>query len=415
MVSCGRLPIRSVCLRVTCTYSYNGAAPGAAEGNCPEPSEELLTFFEYSYQTTIGGIPTDTNRRQSVTDRTGGKTTYAYDGAARLTDATSTSASGATTRRHQYSYDDRGNLVKEQLSGTEVTAGVRTQAYNGANELCWTAAGEHAAECASTPAGATRYTFDAAGNMTGTSAGLQIGYSLRGHMITVTPPGLAAIEMIYTDATQDRRIEVDGIRSSYSQLGLVSQAPTNSSSKVTWFIRDPYQRLIGMLYAEEAKDDLYYLFDGHASVAATTDLQGQLVERYEYEPYGEEIDPVVNDANPWRYASGYYDSETKMVKFGTRYYMPDVARWTQPDPVFGVASDPATLNPYVYVGCDPINAVDPSGRSVDDYLWSCYGSALTGEVGGMVVGAASGAVAGGVGAGPGALTGLAWGSCGGLR
>jgi hypothetical protein len=55
-----------------------------------------------------------------------------------------------------------------------------------------------------------------------------------------------------------------------------------------------------------------------------------------------------------------------MLKFGTRYYMPDLARWTQHDPVKGSPTDPMSLNPYGYVADDPINAVDPNGRQYAD-------------------------------------------------
>ena len=55
-----------------------------------------------------------------------------------------------------------------------------------------------------------------------------------------------------------------------------------------------------------------------------------------------------------------------MLKYGTRYYMPNLMRWTQPDPVKGNPANPMTLNGYAYVGCDPINATDPTGRAVAD-------------------------------------------------
>jgi RHS repeat-associated protein len=117
-----------------------------------------------------------------------------------------------------------------------------------------------------------------------------------------------------------------------------------------------------MLNASTSEADLYYLFDGLGSVAATTDASGNLVKRYSYEPYGQEISPASGDPNPWRYASGYFDKSTGMLKFGTRYYMPDVMRWTQRDPVRGMPANPMSLNAYLYSSCNPINLTDPSGR-----------------------------------------------------
>ena len=172
------------------------------------------------------------------------------------------------------------------------------------------------------------------------------------------------------------------IRMAYNPLGLSSQGPTSATSQATWFTRDPEGTLLAMLNTKTSEPDLYYLFDGLGSVAATADASGNLVRRYAYEPYGEEIDRSATDANPWRYASGYYDQQTGMLKFGTRYYMPDLLRWTQRDPVMGKPNDPMTLNAYGYVGGDTVTT-DPSGRFFHD------------EVGQFLEGAAEGLLAAG--------------------
>jgi RHS repeat-associated protein len=97
-----------------------------------------------------------------------------------------------------------------------------------------------------------------------------------------------------------------------------------------------------------------------------------VASRYTYTPYGKQTspDPTLTDPNgdpldrnPRRYAAGYYDTPTGMLKYGTRYYQPDLMRWTQPDPAAGEPNNPMTLNPYTYVGCNPINALDPTGRN----------------------------------------------------
>jgi hypothetical protein len=54
-----------------------------------------------------------------------------------------------------------------------------------------------------------------------------------------------------------------------------------------------------------------------------------------------------------------------MLKFGTRYYMPNLARWTQIDPKAGQPQRPLTLNAYLYTGQDPVNRTDRSGRDWD--------------------------------------------------
>ncbi len=51
----------------------------------------------------------------------------------------------------------------------------------------------------------------------------------------------------------------------------------------------------------------------------------------------------------------YYDEETGLYYNLNRYYDPKTGRYLQPDP----AGD--GLNPYLYAGANPVNAIDPNG------------------------------------------------------
>jgi RHS repeat-associated protein len=51
----------------------------------------------------------------------------------------------------------------------------------------------------------------------------------------------------------------------------------------------------------------------------------------------------------------YYDAETGLYYNLNRYYDPKIGRYLQPDP----AGD--GLNPYLYAGGNPVNAIDPNG------------------------------------------------------
>jgi RHS repeat-associated protein len=84
------------------------------------------------------------------------------------------------------------------------------------------------------------------------------------------------------------------------------------------------------------------------------------VTRFDYEPYGKRLSSS-GPPDPFQFASGYYDPEFDLTKFGTRYHDPNTTRWTQQDPVLGSLGDPKTLNPFAYVGDDPVNYVDLSG------------------------------------------------------
>jgi len=56
----------------------------------------------------------------------------------------------------------------------------------------------------------------------------------------------------------------------------------------------------------------------------------------------------------------YYDFQ--------RWYDPSVGRFINQDPLPGYASDPQSLNPYVYVENTPTSLVDPTG-AYDEYSY----------------------------------------------
>jgi RHS repeat-associated protein len=101
--------------------------------------------------------------------------------------------------------------------------------------------------------------------------------------------------------------------------------------------------------------------------------------------------------DPFQFASGYYDSEFDLTKFGTRYHDSATTRWTQQDPRRGQISSPISLNPYAYGGCDPINNVDPTGLfSLKDFGVGLYEAVDTAVLAGTTGAIAFGCAAGGV-------------------
>lgn len=76
----------------------------------------------------------------------------------------------------------------------------------------------------------------------------------------------------------------------------------------------------------------YYLTDLHGSTVKMTDASGNVVNTYDYEPYGQQISSTGTTPNAIRYANGYFDTSTNLYKYGARYYNPSDARWTQLDP-----------------------------------------------------------------------------------
>jgi RHS repeat-associated protein len=90
----------------------------------------------------------------------------------------------------------------------------------------------------------------------------------------------------------------------------------------------------------------------------------ELVQELEYDAWG----LVVRDTNPgfqpFGFAGGLYDPQTKLLRFGARDYDPTLGRWTAKDPAGFV--EIWFPNLYGYSLGDPLNVFDPSGLSA---LW----------------------------------------------
>ena len=164
--------------------------------------------------------------------------------------------------------------------------------------------------------------------------------------------------MDYTGATQLSRTQAGPTAFTNTLLGVADET---TSGATTVYTRDHQGTLASLHHPTDGT--FYYLFDGLGSVIGLTDDNGQLVNTYAYDPYGVLTDHTEQVDNPWRYTGEYHDQATGLYKIGHRYLDPEHGRWTQRDPLEGRANlaMPGEVNPYTYVGCDPINHTDPTG------------------------------------------------------
>ena len=108
----------------------------------------------------------------------------------------------------------------------------------------------------------------------------------------------------------------------------------------------------------------FYQYNGHGDVVQLTDVLGTIVQHYEYDAFGNEVEPSASDTNPFRYCGEYFDAESGTIYLRARYYDPAIGRFTQQDAwEFADPSDPLSLNLYVYCINNPINFIDPTGNA----------------------------------------------------
>ncbi len=104
----------------------------------------------------------------------------------------------------------------------------------------------------------------------------------------------------------------------------------------------------------------YCLISNHlGSVVMVINAEtGTIEQEIEYDVWGNVLSDTNPNFQPFYFAGGLYDTDTKLTRFGARDYDAETGRWTAKDPI-GFAGGLTSL--YDYVGGDPVNFVDPSG------------------------------------------------------
>lgn len=307
-----------------------------------------LTSFTYDY--TKSGV--DTGLRQSMTDLSG-TTTYSYDKLNRLK-----TASGPGSFARSYDYDANHNRTSKTENGTTTTYD-----YNNAHQL--------------TSAGSTTYSYDNNGNATSSSSGWSFAFNTLDQITAITKPGGTQLSpLAYGGTGQTERRTAGTTTYSTSALGVASAtAPAGQSVAIGADTVSPaagtthhYTRdnSGGLISLRTNGTRYYYLVDGLGSVVGLVNTTASRINSYSYDPYGVQLSASQQIANPWRYASGYYDGSTGLTKFGARYYDPALGRFTQRDPS-------GKDLPYTYASGDPVNGIDPDGLSTQTVsVEACY-------------------------------------------
>ncbi|MEZ5278825.1 MAG: RHS repeat-associated core domain-containing protein, partial [Opitutaceae bacterium] len=119
----------------------------------------------------------------------------------------------------------------------------------------------------------------------------------------------------------------------------------------------------GLLMISEGYTFYLPVYDANGNVHGLIKNSGAFAAVYGYSASGELIQSAGTyaTANPIRFASKWYDTQTGLYQYNHRYYSPSLGRFISRDPI----AENGGLNLYAYCGNDPVNRWDHLGQFVD--------------------------------------------------
>lgn len=233
------------------------------------------------------------------------------------------------------------------------------------------------------------YSYDLVGNRTDLGASVQPGnrltyfngytmnYDADGNLLSKTGNGVSQ-SFSWNALGQLASVTSNGVTTSYGYDGLGRRVRKTVNGVTQKFLYDG-DNLVMKLSAEgirqlefsyypgvdnphsvreSATGNIYYYATSQpGNVIALVNRFNQVVNRYEYTPFGQEISKTEQVVQPFQFAGRELDSETGLYYNRARYYDPSVARFISEDPI-GLAGG---VNQYAYAESDPLNAADPYG------------------------------------------------------
>lgn len=107
----------------------------------------------------------------------------------------------------------------------------------------------------------------------------------------------------------------------------------------------------------------YYVHNGHGDVVGLLDIQGNTLNTYSYDIWGNPLEVKETIEQPFRYSGELWDNTATLQYLRARWYDPGIGRFINEDTYEGDITNPLSLNLYTYVHNNPLKYVDPTGNA----------------------------------------------------
>ena len=365
----------------TVNYGYDFVGNKTSVGVFNGPT--LLYGMTYVYDTM--------NRVTSQTDSKGVSATFTYDDMGKLENRTLNGVFKA-----DYGYDDLdrvtginykfnnnhvasfGYLYDDAMNISEITDndGMHTYQYDGKSQLT---------SAAHSAIGLENETFNYTGTGTNINAdltlppqGINYQYNAKGdlrlRLDDNKAPTNKSIQYKY-DAMGRLVARVDGLQwTRYTYDGEDVIMDVKSDGTQVFYGNGP--GIDNKLwYTNGSSAAVYYLTDHLGSTRALISNSGTTLGTISYDSFGTPLGTTGTIGTRFLYAGRDYDADTELYYYRARWYDPQARRFISEDPI-GLNGG---INLYAYVGNNPINRRDPSGKIMCTYdvrgeNMVCYGN-----------------------------------------